>query len=120
MLFAGDANLLGRPDAGYFAGHPFGKAFSRTAGMTLHSYVLVRRMRQPRELLVKSDRPLADIAEAMGFSSQSHFTTAFPERTGVTPGRYRSASSENLSDFHSSFTKILCGGLDRQPLAPVI
>ena len=68
----------------------FGKAFSTSTGMTLHSFVLARRMRRSRELLVGSDLPLANIAAAVGFSSQSHFTTVFLERTGVTPGRYRS------------------------------
>ncbi|MGB6690303.1 MAG: AraC family transcriptional regulator [Terracidiphilus sp.] len=68
----------------------FGKAFSTSTGMTLHSFMLARRMGHSRELLVNSDLPLADIAAAVGFSSQSHFTTVFLERTGVTPGRYRS------------------------------
>jgi AraC family transcriptional regulator len=68
----------------------FGKAFSTTTGITLHSFVLARRMRRSRELLVGSDLPLAHIADEVGFSSQSHFTTVFLERTGVTPGRYRS------------------------------
>jgi AraC family transcriptional regulator len=68
----------------------FGKAFSTSTGMTLHNFVLARRMRRSRELLVGSDLPLAQIADAVGFSSQSHFTTVFLERTGVTPGRYRS------------------------------
>ena len=68
----------------------FGKAFSTSTGMTLHSFVLSRRMRRSQELLVGSDLPLAHIADAVGFSSQSHFTTVFLERTGVTPGRYRS------------------------------
>jgi len=67
-----------------------GKAFNTSTGMTLHSYVLARRIRQSRRLLVNSDLPLAHIADAVGFSSQSHFTTVFLERTGVTPGRFRS------------------------------
>jgi AraC family transcriptional regulator len=67
-----------------------GKVFRTSTGMTLHSYVLARRMRRSREFLVNSDLPLAHIAQAVGFSSQSHFTTVFLERTGVTPGRYRS------------------------------
>jgi len=67
----------------------FGKAFSTSTGTTIHSFVLARRMRRSRELLVDSDLPLSHIASAVGFSSQSHFTTVFLERTGVTPGRYR-------------------------------
>lgn len=67
-----------------------GKAFSTSTGMTLHSFVLARRIRKAREFLANSDLPLADIADAVGFSNQSHFTTVFLERTGLTPGRFRS------------------------------
>jgi AraC family transcriptional regulator len=68
----------------------FGKAFKQSTGMTLHSYVLARRMWRAQELLAKSDLPLAAVAQAAGFSSQSHFTTMFSTRTGFSPGSYRS------------------------------
>ncbi len=66
-----------------------GKAFRNSTRMTLHSFVLTRRVRRARELLTGSDLPLVHIANAAGFCSQSHFTTVFLERTGVTPGVYR-------------------------------
>ena len=68
----------------------FGKAFSASTRMTLHSFILARRMVRARALLAHSDLPLVHVAAEAGFSSQSHFTTVFLERTGVTPGRYRS------------------------------
>jgi AraC-like DNA-binding protein len=67
----------------------FGKAFKQSTGMTLHSYVLARRMRRAQELLHKSDLPLATIAEAAGFSNQSHFTVVFSTRIGISPRAYR-------------------------------
>jgi AraC-like DNA-binding protein len=67
----------------------FGKAFKQSTGMTLHSYVLNRRIRCSRELLVKSDLPLAAIAAAAGFSNQSHLTTLFSTRIGMSPHAYR-------------------------------
>ena len=87
-----DCNLT-TGDIGHAIGlskYHFGKAFSASTGMTLHSFVLARRIRRSRELLAGSELPLADIAASVGFSSQSHFTTVFLERTGMTPGRYRS------------------------------
>jgi len=80
-------NAIGRV-AGLSKYH-FGKAFRQTTGVTLHGYVLTRRMRLAQELLVKSDLPLAAIAEAAGFSNQSHFTNVFSTRIGITPGSYR-------------------------------
>ena len=66
-----------------------GKAFRQATGVSLHGYVLERRMRRAEKLLVKSDLPLAALAEAAGFSSQSHFTSVFSTRAGITPSAYR-------------------------------
>jgi AraC family transcriptional regulator len=66
-----------------------GKAFKQTTGRPLHSYVMTRRVSRSRELLLKSDLPLAQVADAAGFASQSHFTTVFLRCTGMTPGSYR-------------------------------
>jgi AraC family transcriptional regulator len=79
-----------------------GKAFSTSTGMPLHSFVLARRMRKAREFLASSELPLAQIADAVGFSSQSHFTTVFLERTGLTPGRFRSVRRPPLVAFDRS------------------
>jgi AraC family transcriptional regulator len=65
------------------------KAFRQRTGMTLHGYVLARRMRRSQELLVKSGLPLAAVAQAAGFSNQSHFTSVFSTRMGIPPGAYR-------------------------------
>ena len=64
----------------------FGKTFRQSTGLTLHGYVLARRVRLAQELLAKSDLPLAVVA---GFSNQSHFTTLFSTRIGISPGAYR-------------------------------
>ena len=70
----------------------FGKAFKDAIGMTLHSYVLSQRMRRTQDLLARTNLPLAEVANAVGFSSQSHLTALFSTRLGVTPGAYRQAS----------------------------
>jgi AraC family transcriptional regulator len=67
----------------------FGKAFRQSTGMSLHNYVLARRMKRSQELLAKSDLPLAIIAQAVGFANQSHFTTVFSTRTGISPATFR-------------------------------
>jgi AraC family transcriptional regulator len=67
----------------------FGKAFKQSTGMTLHSYVLMRRMRRGQELLVQTDHSLAAVADAAGFSNQSHFTSLFSTRLGISPRAYR-------------------------------
>ncbi len=58
-------------------------------GQTPHQYVLSRRIARAQELLAAGAMPLAEIAYACGFASQSHMTDVFRQKLGVTPGRYR-------------------------------
>ena len=67
----------------------FGKAFKQSTGVTLHSYVLSRRTRRAQELLLQTDQSLAAVASAAGFSDQSHFTSLFTTRLGISPRAYR-------------------------------
>lgn len=67
----------------------FGKMFKQSTSMSLHQYVLQRRIQRATSLLLSSGRCLAEIALATGFSNQSHFTTVFTSRLGVTPAAYR-------------------------------
>jgi AraC-like DNA-binding protein len=66
------------------------RAFSRELGITPYSYVIQRRVRLARELLV-SGEALATAAQLAGFADQSHMTHAFMRQFGVSPGRYLSA-----------------------------
>lgn len=67
----------------------FARRFHETVGVSPHAYVLARRIVRARAMLSRSDDRLAHIALACGFSSQSHFTTAFHRGLGVTPGEFR-------------------------------
>jgi AraC family transcriptional regulator len=75
--------------AGGLSKYHLGKAFKQSTGVTLHGYVVARRMKRAQELLAKSELPLAGIAAAAGFSSQSHLTALFSTRLGITPRGYR-------------------------------
>ncbi|MBV9899000.1 MAG: helix-turn-helix transcriptional regulator [Chloroflexi bacterium] len=54
-----------------------------------HGYVTKRRIDRAKDLLRHADLSLVDIALAVGFSSQSHFTATFRRHTGMTPGAFR-------------------------------
>ena len=56
------------------------------------------RLDRARELLAEPDRTMGDIALACGFSSQSHFSTAFKAEQGVSPGQFRAALSRRQKD----------------------
>ena len=67
----------------------FLREFKRTAGLTPYQYFLKLRTERAAELLRGSEAPIAEVAYAVGFSDQSHFTNVFKRRYGVSPGRYR-------------------------------
>lgn len=69
------------------------RCFRQTTGTTLHAFVMLRRVERARVLLADGRQTLADIAYRCGFASQSHFTSAFKKRTGLTPGSFRKAGS---------------------------
>jgi AraC family transcriptional regulator len=87
----GDLRLDRLADIAGLDRHQFGRAFKQATGLPPHQYVLQRRVERAAELLIRSDLPIAEIAYAVGMSSQSHLTTAFRRLRGVTPGAYRSA-----------------------------
>ena len=69
----------------------FAVAFRKSLGSTPHQYVLRRRMKEAQRLLAEGQMSIADIAAALGFASQSHFTEVFHRTVSTTPGRYRQA-----------------------------
>lgn len=64
-------------------------AFKAAVGQSPHQYVLQRRIQKARSLLTSTDSPIADIALAAGFSSQSHLSNWFRRLVGVSPATYR-------------------------------
>jgi AraC family transcriptional regulator len=67
----------------------FARHFKARIGMPPYRYVTERRIRLAETLLADEDGPIADIALAVGFSSQSHFTTQFTRFSHMTPAAYR-------------------------------
>lgn len=69
----------------------FARAFKYAIGVPPHQYVLQQRIERAKFLLVNTDLAIHDISYQLGFSSQSHFTTAFRRAIGVTPKAFREA-----------------------------
>jgi len=73
---------------GYSPDH-FARLFRQTFRVSPHQYLLGRRIERAKTMLRDRGVPIAAIAVACGFSSQSHLNAVFKRQTGVTPGRYR-------------------------------
>jgi len=67
----------------------FARGFAKGTGQSPHQFLLTRRIELAQDLLRSTDRKLADIARAVGFSTQSHFTVVFGKRCQMTPLAYR-------------------------------
>lgn len=65
----------------------FIRAFHANTGMTPHAFQLDCRINRARRLL-RAGVSLAETAQSLGFSDQSHFQHAFKQRVAVTPRQY--------------------------------
>lgn len=86
-----DLSLQGLADLLGINIYRFVRSFKQSTGVPPHRYVLERRIAQSRLLLADPNMTLVEVALRSGFSSQSHFSTAFRKLTNITPGRYRKA-----------------------------
>lgn len=68
------------------------RMFRASCGVSPHGWLLRRRLARAKTLLAGAD-PIAQIASACGFSSQSHLTRVFKTTTGTTPSAYRQTIS---------------------------
>ena len=72
--------------------------FKFETGVTPHGFLIRKRVQRAKELLIGSDFPIAQIANEVGFSGQSHLTYHFRRYTGTTPLRFRRAKKMNVSE----------------------
>ena len=71
--------------------HPvyLAREFRRTFGRTMGEYVRKLRIETACRKISESDSPFDEIALAVGFYDQSHFSNVFKRLTGTTPAQYR-------------------------------
>lgn len=69
----------------------FGELFKRATGVSVHRYVIRRRVERAVELITRTRLPLCEVALQAGFANQSHMALAVRRSLGVTPKRLRDA-----------------------------
>lgn len=70
----------------------FSERFTRAVGQSPKSYMINWRMQRARRQLISGDRPMIDIAESAGYSSEAAFGKAYKQFFGDSPGAVRRAS----------------------------
>ncbi|WP_321945116.1 AraC family transcriptional regulator [Paraburkholderia sp. J10-1] len=73
------------------------REFRKHFGCTVGEYVRQLRLDFACDQLIRGHDSLAAIAQAAGFTDQSHFTRVFRRRMGLTPGAYRAQLLEHRS-----------------------
>lgn len=66
----------------------FARWFRRHAGIPPHAYVTRTRIERAKELIRNGKLSLAQIALAVGFSSQACLNVTFRQYTGMTPAQF--------------------------------
>jgi AraC-like DNA-binding protein len=61
------------------------KGFKALVGKTIHEYQQELRIAKAKQLLQQQGQSVSDVANSLGYSSISHFSTAFKKATGMKP-----------------------------------
>jgi len=75
----------------YMSPHHFARMFKEATGVPPHRYIILHRVDHAKRLLTETDLPLVEVAGAVGFQTQGHFTSVFRKHAGVTPRTFRLA-----------------------------
>lgn len=67
----------------------FGRMFKKETGYSVMDYLLNVRINKAKHILATREDSLTSTAYEVGFSSSSHFSTAFKQVTGESPKEYR-------------------------------
>ncbi|MFM0083454.1 AraC family transcriptional regulator [Paraburkholderia sediminicola] len=73
----------------------YARHFNERAGMTVMDFLTRIRMTIACDLLLRTQRSVAEIGEAVGYQSEAAFGKAFQQSLGMPPGRYRRQPQEN-------------------------
>jgi len=63
--------------------------FHRETGTTIRQFVDLKRVERSKELLLDARRSIKQVAYALGYADQHHFSRVFRRVTGTPPSRYR-------------------------------
>lgn len=90
-----EANLEQRLDTdelarvAYVSRAHFCRTFKRTFGVSVHRYVVQRRIERAQQLMLTTSATLTEIAAACGMSDHSHLTRVFRRAVEESPSAWR-------------------------------
>lgn len=82
--------------AGFSTSH-FSARFKAVTGFSVTEYVRRLRMARARQLLITTDRPVADVAAEVGYPDPFYFSRQFRLVHGISPRSYQSRAAEEAN-----------------------
>ncbi len=67
----------------------FAHMFKRRTGFSPADYVINSRIERAKVLLVRTQKPIAEIAEEVGYSTSGSLINLFVKKVGTSPRQYR-------------------------------
>jgi AraC family transcriptional regulator len=67
----------------------FARSFRQSVGATPHQYILQKRVQRAKELLLRPEWSIEQVASATGFAGASQFSRVFRQSAGATPTEWR-------------------------------
>ncbi len=67
----------------------FSRVFKQKTGFSPYDYVLTARINKAKELLLKTEMSVVQIAYETGFNSEANFIYCFTKNEGISPGKFR-------------------------------
>lgn len=74
----------------------FKRDFQSLFHTTPGRWLMEKKLENAKEMLLKSDRSISDVAFDSGFENATHFCRLFKQKTGITPMEYRKKAAERL------------------------
>ncbi|MBY9078329.1 helix-turn-helix domain-containing protein [Paenibacillus sp. HN-1] len=71
----------------------FSRVFRQLTTMNVTQYVNAKRIIRAKELLIRTNKNITEIAELCGYETPTHFYRVFKALTGFTPNKYRQNQS---------------------------
>ena len=62
--------------------------FSKIKGTTLKTFIITTKVERAKELLIKDEHSIAEIASMLNYKSVSHLSTQFKSVIGITPSYF--------------------------------
>lgn len=73
----------------YISEHYLSRLFKKTTGLSVVEYINSIRLTEAKNMLENTGMKVAEVGEAAGFGTTTHFSRVFKDGTGLSPQQYR-------------------------------